>query len=250
MTATLAGSVALVSGASRGIGRAVAVRLGALGARVVVNYATRAADAEETVRAIAAAGGPPARAVRADVGVSREATRLVQDALAVEGCIDVLVANAGIQRSALVHKTTDEDWQRVIDVNLSSAFYLARAALPSMLARGSGRIVHVASASGFVGQRGAAAYVASKHGLVGLTRALAVETAGKGITVNAVAPGLTDTDLVRDLSPAQRDALLAMVPLKRVALPEEIADVVAFVVTSAAYSTGNVFHASGGVVMA
>jgi NAD(P)-dependent dehydrogenase (short-subunit alcohol dehydrogenase family) len=250
MSSTLAGQVVVVTGASRGIGRAIAVRLGALGAHVVVNYLARESDAADTVQAVAAAGAPSSRAVRADVGVVGEARHLIDDVLAREGRVDVLVHNAGIQRSGLVHKTSDEEWHRVVDVNLNAAFYLARAVLPSMLDAGRGQIVNVASASAFIGQRGAAAYVASKHGLIGLTRALAAETVRKGIRVNAVAPGLTETDLVRDLTDAQREVLLATVPMQRVASPEEIAEMVAFVITGATYSTGNVFHASGGVVMA
>jgi NAD(P)-dependent dehydrogenase (short-subunit alcohol dehydrogenase family) len=247
---TLDDQVVIVTGASRGIGRAIAVRLGGMGARVVLNYRERESEALDAVKAVANAGGRSPRSIRADVGDAAQANRLIEDVLGAEGRIDVLVNNAAIQRSALVHKTSDEDWHRVLDVNLSSVFYLSRAVLPSMLAAGRGQIVNVASASAFVGQRGAAAYVASKHGLIGLTRALAVETARRGIRVNAVAPGLTDTDLVRDLTDAQRDHLLEMVPMQRLATPDEVAEMVAFVVTRATYSTGNVFHASGGVVMA
>jgi NAD(P)-dependent dehydrogenase (short-subunit alcohol dehydrogenase family) len=198
---------------------------------------------------VLATGAPGARAAQADVGRPLEAKQLVEGVLETEGRLDVLVNNAAVQRSALLHKMSDEDWHGVLDTNLNAVFYLCRAALPSMLAARAGQIVNIASASAFVAQRGAAGYVASKHALIGLTKALALETAGRGPRVNAVAPGLTDTDLVRGLSDAQREALLKLVPLGRLADPDEVARMVELVVTDASYSTGNVFHVSGGVVM-
>jgi NAD(P)-dependent dehydrogenase (short-subunit alcohol dehydrogenase family) len=244
----LQGQVALVTGASRGIGRAVAIALGRLGARVVVNYKSATAQAEEAVRAVVDAGGS-AEPAQADVARAPEARALVEKALARHGRLDILVNNAAIQRSAMLHKMSDADWNDVIDLNLSAAFHLCRAALPAMLEARRGNIVNVASASAFMAQKGAASYVASKHGLIGLTKALALETANKGLRVNCVAPGLTDTDLVRNLTDAQRGALLTMVPLGRIAAPEEVAAMVAFVIADASYSTGNVFHVGGGVVM-
>jgi 3-oxoacyl-[acyl-carrier protein] reductase len=247
--APLAGHVALISGASRGIGRAIAVELGRLGARVAINFRSATAAAEAARREVEAAGGPGCQLFQADVGRSDQANRLVEDVLGTFGKLTVLVNNAGVIRSARLHKMTDEDWHEVINVNLSSAFYLCRAALPSMLAAGNGHIVNVTSASAYMNQAGATGYVASKLGLVGLTRALAQETAGKGIYVNAVAPGATDTDMLQGLAAKVREELLAQVPLKRMAAPEEVARMVAFVIAEARYSTGNVFHVSGGVVM-
>lgn len=244
----LAGKTALVTGASRGIGRAVAHELGRLGARVGVSYRSDDDKAHETITSLTAAG-VEARAFRADIARSREASKLAADVTAALGEIQILVNNAAIQRSALLHKMTDADWHEVMDTNLSAVFYLSRAVLPAMLEARSGHIVNVASASAFMGQRGAASYVASKHGLIGLTRALAIETASRGVLVNAVAPGLTDTDMVRNLTPEQREGLLKLVPLRRIAAPEEVAAMVGFVVTRAGYSTGNVFHVSGGVIM-
>ncbi len=244
----LQGQVALVTGASRGIGRAVAIALGRLGARVVVNYKSATAQAEEAVGAVVAAGGS-AEPAQADVARPAEARALVEKVLARHGRIDLLVNNAAVQRAALLHKMSDADWNDVIDLNLSSVFHLCRAALPAMLEARRGNIVNIASASSFMAQKGASSYVASKHGLIGLTKALALETATKGIRVNCVAPGLTDTDLVRGLTDAQRTALLTMVPLGRIAAPAEVAAMVAFVVLDASYSTGNVFHVGGGVVM-
>jgi 3-oxoacyl-[acyl-carrier protein] reductase len=245
----LAGRVAVVTGASRGIGRAIAVRLGALGATVVLNYLGENARAAEAVQAVIQAGGPAPSAVRADIGRPEEAQRLIEGVLAQHGRLDVLVNNAARQTSALLHKMSDADWQSVIDVNLSAVFYLCRAALPAMIAARSGHIVNIASASSYMARKGAASYIASKHGLIGLTKALALETASQGVLVNAVAPGLTETDLVAGLTEAQREGLLNLVPLKRMASPGEVADMVAYIVTRAGYSTGNVFHCSGGAIM-
>jgi 3-oxoacyl-[acyl-carrier protein] reductase len=244
----LEGQVALVTGASRGIGRAVAIALGRLGARVVVNYKAATPQAEEAARAVADAGGA-AELAQADVARPAEARALVEKVLGRHGRLDVLVNNAAVQRSALLHKMSDADWNDVLDLNLSAVFHLCRAALPAMLEARRGNIVNVASASSFMAQKGAASYVASKHGLIGLTKALALETANKGVRVNCVAPGLTDTDLVRDLTDAQRSALLGIVPLGRIGAPDEVASMVAYVVVDASYSTGNVFHVGGGVVM-
>jgi len=245
----LRGQVALITGASRGIGRAIAIELNRLGAQIALNYRSEEARAEEVLQLITARGGT-CRAFRADVAKSVEANQLIKDTLSEYGHIDILVNNAAIQRSALLHKMVDADWHEVLDTNLSAVFYLCRAVLPSMLKAQAGQIVNIASASSFMGQRGAASYVASKHGLIGLTRALAVETAARGIRVNAVAPGLTDTDLVQALSEEQRARMIAMVPQNRIAAPEEVAAMVGFVTTKATYSTGNVFHVSGGVIMA
>ena len=143
---------------------------------------------------------------------------------------------------------SDPDWHDVIDMNLNAVFHLTRAALRAMYERGAGQIVNVASASAYMGQPGAASYVASKHGLIGFTRTVALEAIRRGVRVNAVAPGLTDTDLVRVLTDAQRAALLATIPQGRLASPEEIAAMVRFVATEATYSVGNVFHASGGLI--
>lgn len=240
--------VALVSGGSRGIGAAICRALASAGATVAVNYHRSEAAARELCADIEARGGK-AQAFAADVGVSAEATRLVAAVEAALGPVAVLVHNAGQQHSAMAHRMSDAQWDEALAVNLSAAFYLARAVLPSMRAANSGVIVLIASASASVAQAGAAGYVAAKHGLIGLTKALALESASKGIRVNAVSPGLTETDLVAELSPEARAGLLARVPLGRIASPEEIAATVEWVVRGATYATGNVFHASGGVAM-
>ncbi|NVB37538.1 SDR family NAD(P)-dependent oxidoreductase [Pseudenhygromyxa sp. WMMC2535] len=244
----LSGRVALVSGGSRGIGAAICSELAAAGAVVAVNYRSSAAAATQVCGDIQAAGGR-AQAFAADVGDPRQAAALVASVTESLGSVDILVHNAGLQHTAMAHKMSDQQWDEALAVNLSAAFYLSRAALPAMRAAGSGCVVFVASASGSVAQVGAAGYVAAKHGLIGLTKALALESANKGIRVNAVSPGITDTDMVADLDERAKAGLLARVPLGRMASPEEVAATVAWVIRGASYSTGNVFHVSGGVAM-
>ena len=245
----LAGQVALVTGASRGIGRAIAVRLGALGARVHLNYRSDEDAAELAATAVRAAGGVDPELQRADVGNPAEATDLVHRVLDQAGHLDIVVNNAGIQRSGMAHRMSEADWHDVIAVNLSAAFFVSRAALPGMRKAGSGCIVNVASASSFVAQAGAASYVASKHGLIGLTKALAIENAAKGVRVHAVAPGLIDTDMVRNLTEEQLAGLQARIPVGRLGAPDEVASAVAWLLTDGTYTTGNTLHLSGGVVL-
>lgn len=242
------GRVALVTGGSRGIGAAISRALAEAGATVAVNYHRSEAAALEVCRGIEARGGR-ARPFAADVGHSDAANQLVEAVTTELGPIEILIHNAGLQHSAMAHKMTDEQWHEALAVNLSAAFYLARAVLPAMREAGSGCVVLIASASAAVAQAGAAGYVAAKHGLIGLTKALALESASKGIRVNAVSPGLTETDMVASLGPEQRAGLLRRVPLARIATPEEVAATVEWVVRGATYSTGNVFHVSGGVAM-
>ncbi|PRP93389.1 3-oxoacyl-[acyl-carrier-protein] reductase FabG [Enhygromyxa salina] len=244
----LDGQVALVSGGSRGIGAAICRALAGAGAKVAVNYRTSEAAARELCEAIEARGGQ-ARAFAADVSEAAQVEALVESVTEAWGPVNVLVHNAGLQHSAMAHRMRDEQWHAALGVNLHAAFYLARAVLPAMRTAESGSIVFIASASGSIAQAGAAGYVAAKHGLIGLTKALALESARKGIRVNAVSPGLTDTDLVAELSPEQRAGLLGMVPLGRMATPDEVAATVEWVVRGASYSTGNVFHVGGGVAM-
>lgn len=246
---SLHGQVALITGGSRGIGRACALHLGALGAKVAINYAHNETAARSVAEAVVATGGSPPLVVQADVADAAQVERMVDAVSSGLGPVEILVNNAGIQRASMAHRMTDEDWDRVIATNLSGAFYTSRAVLPSMRARGAGQIVNIASASSYVTQMGAASYVASKHGLLGLTKALALENASKGLRINAVAPGLTDTDLVGDLSEAQRESLQRLVPMGRMATPAEVAEMVAWVLTGATYSTGNVFQVSGGVYL-
>lgn len=237
--------VALVTGSSRGIGRACAVRLGQEGFRVAVNYRREEALAQEVVSSIRQAGGE-AIAAGADVAAPGEAGRLVDAVLGSFGRLDVLVNNAGITRDNLVLRMSDEDFATVLETNLVAAFRLIRAALRPMLKQRYGRIINVASIAGIVGNPGQANYSAAKAGMLGMTRSVAKEVASRGITVNAVAPGLIDTDMARDLK--ARDALIEQIPLGRPGLPEEVAAAVAFLAApEAAYITGVTLPIDGGL---
>jgi 3-oxoacyl-[acyl-carrier protein] reductase len=246
---SLAGKVAVVTGASRGIGRAIAVRLGELGAHVMLNYCAHDEQAQTALAAVRATKAASAQLIKADISKSAQAQQLIETALGAHQRIDILVNNAGVQRAILTHKMSDADWHEVMDINVSAVFYLCRAVLPAMLAAKSGHIVNIGSASGFTAHKGAASYVASKYALIGLTKVLALEVADKGIQVNGVAPGITDTDMIKSLSEAARQQLLASIPMKRMARAEEVANMVAFILTEATYSTGNFFHSSGGFIM-
>lgn len=245
----LAGRVALVTGASRGIGRSIALELGRRGADVAVNYA-RSEGAAAEVCAELEAMGRKAIAVGFDVSdadaVGAGVKRVVEDL----GALHILVNNAGISIDALLMRAKDEDWQRTIDVNLKGAFVCSRAAARHLLkARASGRIINVSSVVGEQGNAGQGMYAASKAGLIGLTKSLARELAGRGVTVNVVTPGFIETEMTdAALQGNARDELLSQIPLKRIGRPEEVAGCVAFLAgDSAAYVTGSVLRVNGGL---
>jgi 3-oxoacyl-[acyl-carrier protein] reductase len=246
--APLADQVALVTGASRGIGRAIALELAAAGAEVVVNYAASASAAEAVVEAITAAGGR-AYALAADVAVEEQVDGLVKTVLERSGRLDVLVNNAGITRDGLLLRMKTSDWQSVIDLNLTGVFLCTRAVSRSMLKARRGRIINITSVVGLVGNPGQANYSAAKAGVIGFTRSTAAEFASRGITVNAVAPGFIATDMTRELN---EEPILAAIPLGRMGQPEEVAGAVRFLAAdpAAAYITGQVLQVDGGMVMA
>jgi 3-oxoacyl-[acyl-carrier protein] reductase len=243
----LTGRAAIVTGSSRGIGRAVAVRLAECGARVAVNYAANASAAQAVAREI---GDGRCIVVQADVRKDADVRRLVDETLKAFGRIDILVNNAGTIKDGLLLRMSEEDWDEVMDLDLRAAFLCTRACLRPMLRQRWGRIINISSIGGIVGNAGQANYSAAKAGLIGLTKAVAKEVASRNITANVVAPGFVKTDVTDALSDAQKQALLVQVPLGRVASPEEIAPAVAFLASEeAAYITGHVLNVDGGVVM-
>jgi 3-oxoacyl-[acyl-carrier protein] reductase len=244
----LDGQTAIVTGASRGIGRAIAERLGALGATVAAT-ATSAEGAQRTQEALEAAGCR-ARGFALDVSAPETIDPFIKSVTEELGNPGILVNNAGITRDGLLMRMKDEDWQAVIDTNLSSVFRLTRAvARPMMKAKG-GRIINVASVVAAMGNAGQANYAAAKAGILGLTKSTAREFGPRGITVNAVAPGFIETDMTRELPDEQRQALLEQVPLGRLGQPEEIAEAVAFLAgPGGGYITGSTLHVNGGMYM-
>ena len=249
MNKLLEGKVAVVTGASRGIGRAIALELANRGAQVVVNY-NRSADAATAVVAAIEADGGQATAVQADVSDFSQARALIQAAVKAYGRLDVLVNNAGVTRDQLILMMKEEDWDTVIRVNLKSMFNTCKAAARVMLRQRSGRIVNISSVSGIAGQGGQTNYSAAKAGVIGFTKSLAKELGSRQITVNAVAPGLIPTDLTADLAQELCQKAIDLTPLGRLGRAEEVAYAVAFLASDeAAFITGAVLPVDGGLVM-
>lgn len=248
MSDLLVGKVAIVTGASRGIGRAIALELARVGAKVAVNYASSSDAADKLVTQIVDAGGE-AISICADVSKADQIDALVSTVMDKWGRIDVLVNNAGITRDTLLLRMKLEDWQAVIDTNLTGVFLCTRAVSKIMLKQKSGRIVNIASVAGQMGNPGQANYSASKAGVIGFTKTVAKELSSRGITVNAVAPGFIATDMTNDL---KAEGILQFIPLGRYGQPEEVAGMVRFLAAdpAAAYITGQTFNVDGGMVMA
>ena len=240
--------VALVTGGSRGIGRAISVALVQAGIKVYINYTTNKEAANSAVDECLKYG--EASALPFDVSSKDEVEKALAAIKADSGRLDILVNNAGISHNALLLRTKDEDWHRVLDINLTGAFLCSRAALKLLLKSKSGRIVNVSSVVGEMGNPGQVAYVASKSGVIGLTKALAKELGSRQITVNAVTPGFIDTDMTKDLDEKQRNHYLSGIPLECFGAPEDIAAAVRFLSSSdAKYITGQVLGVNGGLYM-
>lgn len=249
MLLDLSGRVAIVTGGSRGIGRATAERLAASGATVVVNYRGNAAAAEATVAAITAAGGK-ALAVQGDVSQPADVEHLVKTALEQFGRIDILVNNAGITRDNLLLRMKESDFDEVIATNLRGVFLCTRAVLRPMTKQRFGRVINITSVIGLIGNAGQANYAAAKAGIIGFTKSTAREMASRGITVNAIAPGFIETEMTDALNEETRKAILATIPLGRFGQPAEVAGLICFLASDAgAYISGQTLTIDGGMVM-
>ena len=243
------GRVALVTGASRGIGRAIALKLAALGARVTVNYRSGEAAADEVVATITSAGGE-ARAFRADVSDEEAATSLVKGVVATYGQLDILVNNAGITRDNIMARMKADDFDAVLATNLRSCWLMCRAALRVMMRARYGRIVNISSVTALMGNAGQSNYAASKAGIIGMSKSLAREIASRGITVNVVAPGFIATDMTAELPEDLLETARARIPLGRMGQPSEVAAAVAFLASDEAkYITGQTLNVDGGMYM-
>lgn len=248
MAKRLEGQVAVVTGASRGLGRACALELGREGATVVVNYFTSPEPAKEVVAEIEKAGSK-AIAVAGNVGVATEAKALIDKTIETYGQIDILINNAGINRDKTLKRMSNEDWDDVITTDLSSAFYCTSAAVPHMTERNYGRIIVMSSIIGQMGNLGQSNYAAAKAGLIAFAKSAAKELARNNITVNAMCPGFVETDMVIALSDEVKAALLKNIPLGRFGRPEEVANFVRFLVTEGDWITGQQFNPNGGQYM-
>jgi acetoacetyl-CoA reductase len=245
---SLEDAVAVVTGASRGLGSAIAEELGHGDAKVVVNYSRSKEPAEELVRKINQDGGE-AIAVQGDVADPEQAEKLVSETVEKFGRIDVLINNAGITVDRTLKKLGIEDWQKVVNVDLNSCYYTVHAALPHMIEQESGKIINISSFVGEAGNYGQTNYAAAKAGLLGFTKAAALELARYNITVNAICPGFIETEMVAAMPEEAREEVLKQVPLRRFGQPEEVARLVHYIIEDGDYMTGNTLDINGGIYM-
>jgi 3-oxoacyl-[acyl-carrier protein] reductase len=246
----LSGQVALVTGSRRGLGKAIAMRLAEAGADIVINDILPGQEEAEATAAEIRAMGRRAVAICGDVSKSEDATEMIEKAWAEMGKIDILVNNAGITRDNLLIRMSDDEWQSVININLSGAFYCTRAAAKRMMKARYGRIINIASVIGLMGNAGQTNYAASKAGIIGMTKANAKELAARNITVNAIAPGFIVSAMTDKLSEETKAQYISGIPLGRLGTPEDVADAVLLYVSPlASYTTGHVLNVDGGMVM-
>lgn len=239
---------ALVTGASRGIGKAIALALAREGCKVAVNYLKNEMEAQKVVQEIEDNGGE-ALAVKGDVSISSEAEGMINFCLDKFKRIDILINNAGVTRDSLIMRMKEEDWDMVINANLKGVYNCTRAVIRPMMKQKGGRIINIASVVGLAGNAGQANYAAAKAGIIGLTRSVAREVASRGILVNAIAPGFIETEMTEVLVSQVKDKMLEGIPLNRFGRPEEVAETAVFLASKANYITGQVLVVDGGMVM-
>lgn len=241
--------VALVTGASRGIGKAIAVQLGLMGAKVAVNYSSSEAEAADTVKRIKDGGGY-AEAFKASVNIEDEVAAMFKAIEASLGQVDILVNNAGITKDNLLIRMKTEEWDKVIDVNLKGAFFCTKAAAAVMMKKRYGKIINISSVVGFSGNGGQFNYCATKAGIIGMTKSAAIELGGRGVRVNAVAPGFIETEMTDALNDALKEEYLKRIPLKAFGKPEDVAKAVGFLASPESdYMTGQTLHINGGLYL-